>query len=280
MGVLYIVATPIGNLEDITLRALRILGEVVLIACEDTRTTRKLLTRYGIATPVTSYHEHNKRAKTPRVLETLERGDVALVSEAGTPAVSDPGRDLVQAAVDGGVTVVPVPGPSALTACLAASGLPGDGFLFLGFLPRRRADRLRRLESVKAQECTVVAFETPHRLRESLTDLLNVMGDRGMVLCRELTKIHEELYRGTVSEALSHFVEPRGEFTLVMAGAERATRPADTAGALDQLRGLRSGGAKAREAVSTVASAKGLSRKEVYGLWLRTKADGGDSGSP
>ncbi|MCK4722176.1 MAG: 16S rRNA (cytidine(1402)-2'-O)-methyltransferase, partial [Dehalococcoidia bacterium] len=202
---LYIVATPIGNLEDISLRALRLLGQVKLIAAEDTRTTRQLLNTYNIKTPLTSYHEHSKRAKLDYLLECLKEKDVALVSEAGMPGLSDPGYELIAAAIEHGVPVVPVPGASAVITAVVVSGLPAGQFLYLGFLPRRRGDRQRLLQAVADEPRTVVAFEAPHRLLEALKDALEIFGDRKLAVCRELTKVHEEVFRGRLSQAIEHF---------------------------------------------------------------------------
>lgn len=266
MSTLYVVATPIGNLEDLTFRALRVLGEVGLIAAEDTRVTRKLLSRHGIKTPLTSYHEHNSAAKLPPLLVKLKEHDVALVSDAGMPGINDPGHELVQAAAEAGADVVVVPGPSAVTTAIAVSGLPVEQFVYLGFLPRRRAERRKLLESVALEPRTLVIFETPHRLRAALDDLLTTLGNRRISVCRELTKLHEEVFRGTVSGALDHFVEPRGEFTLVIEGGETPTVSAGQARIL--LSRLRREGVKSREAVSEVVEATGMSRREVYRLWL------------
>jgi len=272
MPTLYLVATPIGNLEDITLRALRVLREVDLIAAEDTRTTRKLLSRYDIHTPLTSYNDRNKRAKTPYVLEQLGRGDVALVSEAGTPTISDPGQDLVVAAYEMGAQVVPVPGPSVVTAALAAAGLPSRIFTYLGFLPRQSGARRRRLRSVAGRPETLVAFEAPHRLRDSLADMQKELGDRPIAVCRELTKLYEEVFRGSISEALERFAEPRGEFTLVVAGAEPSQRPGDDAeteaSVRAEMRRLRGRGATAQEAVGLLSRRYGLPRRRLYQIWL------------
>jgi 16S rRNA (cytidine1402-2'-O)-methyltransferase len=216
---LYVVATPIGNLEDITLRALRILGEVELIAAEDTRTARKLLTKYNIGTRLTSYFEHNQKLKLSLLLDTLENADVALISEAGMPGISDPGYDLVRGAIKNGYKVIPVPGSSAVVAALAAAGMPADQFVFLGFLPRKPGERKRLLQSVSDESRTVVCFESPHRLLKALNDIRDELGDRRIAVCRELTKIYEEIFRGTVSEAIAYFLKPRGEFTLVIEGA-------------------------------------------------------------
>ena len=220
MSTLYLVATPIGNLEDISARALRILGEVRLIAAEDTRQTRKLLTHFGIATPLTSYHEHNKIGKLEPVLNALAQGDVALVSDAGTPALNDPGYELVIAALAAGHTVSPIPGPSAPIAALVASGLPTDTFLYLGYLPRKANERRRFLAEVASLPYTLIFLEAPHRLLEALQDLQTILGDRQASIARELTKLHEEIFRGSLSAASQHFTlqMPRGEFTLVVAG--------------------------------------------------------------
>jgi len=268
MGTLYLVATPIGNLEDITLRALRVLGEVALIAAEDTRTVRKLLAHHGIGAPkLLSYTERNRAARTPAILAALEEGDVALVSEAGMPGISDPGVHLVEAAVAAGHAVVPLPGASALTAALAASGLPTRRFHFLGFLPRQAGDRRRLLAEVAALPDTLVAFEAPHRLRASLGDLLTVLGDRRVAVCRELTKLYEEVFRGTLSEAIEHFVEPRGELTLVIEGGGKSKREV-TMDVDAELRSLKRQGMRARDAVRAVAERSGLSHREVYKRWL------------
>jgi 16S rRNA (cytidine1402-2'-O)-methyltransferase len=222
MPVLYVIATPIGNLEDISLRALRLLQEVKLIAAEDTRTTRHLLNAHNIKTPLTSYHEHSKRAKLDYLLNFLEKEDLALVSEAGMPGLSDPGYELITAAIERGISVVPIPGASAVITALVVSGLPTDQFLYLGFLPRRKGQRQRLLSSIVDEPRTIVAFETPHRLKEALSDMEDILGNRRLSVCRELTKVHEEIFRGRVSQAREHFAEPRGEFTLVIEGRTRA----------------------------------------------------------
>jgi 16S rRNA (cytidine1402-2'-O)-methyltransferase len=222
MPILYVVATPIGNLEDISLRALRILREVRLIAAEDTRKTRRLLNAYNVETALTSYHEHSRRAKLDYLAGYLEKEDLALVSEAGMPGVSDPGYDLVVAAIERGVSVVAVPGPSAVITALVVSGLPTDQFVYVGFLPRRKGQRQRLFSSICDEPRTIVAFEAPHRLREALTDIQEILGDRRVSVCRELTKVHEEVFRGRVSQARQHFDEPRGEFSLVIEGKTRA----------------------------------------------------------
>jgi 16S rRNA (cytidine1402-2'-O)-methyltransferase len=222
MSALYVIATPIGNLEDISMRALRLLREVKLIAAEDTRTTRHLLGAHDIKTPLTSYHEHSKRTKLDYLLDFLEREDLALVSEAGMPGLSDPGYDLIVAAIEHGVSVVPIPGASAVITALAVSGLPTDQFLYVGFLPRRKGQRQHILSSILEEPRTLVAFETPHRLSEALRDIEEILGNRRISVCRELTKVHEEIFRGRVSQAREHFVKPRGEFTLVVEGKTRA----------------------------------------------------------
>lgn len=220
MGILYLVATPIGNLEDISPRAVRILRDVHLIAAEDTRVTRKLLTHFDLHTPLTSYFEHNKLSKLDSILAALTEGDVALVSDAGTPAINDPGYELVKAALETGHKVSPIPGPSAPMAALAASGLPTDSFLYLGYLPRKSSDRRMLIEQIANLSYTLIFLETPHRLLAALEDLEGVFSDRQMAVARELTKVHEEIWRGTISAARKYYSqnEPRGEFTLVVEG--------------------------------------------------------------
>ena len=272
MSTLYIVATPIGNLRDITLRALRVLGEVSLIAAEDTRTTRWLLSHYDIDTPCTSYHDHNRVSKLPAILEALSQGDVALVSDAGTPAISDPGVELAAAADCAGHTVVPIPGPSALTAALSVAGIDTDQFTYLGFLPRRGGPRRKLLESLIGEPRAWIAFEAPHRLIDTLTDIYETLGDRQVVVCRELTKLHEEVFRGTVTDALEHFVEPRGEFTLIVRGADVTAEPNDALieQARDILRYESARGSKSKDAIAA-ASTTGLSKNDLYRLWLKMK---------
>ena len=216
--VLYVVATPIGNLEDITLRALRVLGEVQLIAAEDTRTTRKLLSRYNINTRLTSYFEHNKKMRLPALLGMLDEQDIALVSEAGMPGISDPGYELIKGAVEKGFRVEVLPGCSAVTTAVAASGLAASQFIYLGFLPRRKNEKKTLLLSVSEEPRAIVCFESPYRVAATLLAILDALGDRNIAVCRELTKLHEEVFRGTVSEAVRHFAKSRGEFTLVIEG--------------------------------------------------------------
>ena len=270
MGTLYVVATPIGNLEDITFRALRVLGEVGLVAAEDTRTTRKLLAHFGIHVPLMSYNQHNAHQRVPRILQALGQTDVALVSDAGVPLVSDPGHELVREASRQGFRAVPVPGPSAVTAALAVAGLLADSFHFLGFLPRVRKDRLGALRAVAPLRQTLVAFEAPHRLRASLDDMLAVLGDRQVTACRELTKVYEEVFRGRVSEAMAHFQQPRGEFALVISGAEASSGEDEVAWdtVRQELAFLKAGGYSRRDAVAQVTAIHGISRRDAYQLWL------------
>ena len=220
MGTLYLVATPIGNLEDISARALRILSEVTLIAAEDTRQTRKLLSHYAIHTPLTSYHRHSKSAKLEYILKHLERGDVALVSDAGTPTLNDPGYELVSATIERNYPVTPIPGPCAPIAALISSGLPTDQFLYLGYLPHKSSQRRRFLAEIVELSYTLVLLETPHRLISALADLEDILGDREIAVARELTKLHEEIFRGSIKTAHQHFTSKGalGEFTLVVAG--------------------------------------------------------------
>ena len=266
---LYVVATPIGNLEDITLRALRALREVKLIAAEDTRKTRRLLTHYDIKTPVTSYYEHNKLSKLEYILEKLGEADVALVSEAGMPGISDPGYELIAEAAKRKIKIIPVPGASAVTAALAVSGLPTDRFTFVGFLPSKAAARRKALEGIVDEPGTIIVLEAPHRIPAALEDILSVLGDRRIAIGRELTKIHEEIFRGTVSQAIKHFQEPRGEFTLVIEGRTAKEKPRMTGEIERQLEEMLRGGAKAKEAVGAVAARTGIKKKELYGAWLK-----------
>ena len=271
MGILYLVSTPIGNLEDITLRALRVLKEARLIAAEDTRRARVLIRHYEIETPITSYFEGNKLTKLETVLRALDTGDVALISEAGMPGLSDPGYELIRAAIERGYSVVPVPGPSAPVTALVVSGLPSDSFLYLGFLPRRRSERRRLLAEVAGERRTLVVFEVPHRLRESLADVEAVLGDRPLAVCRELTKLHEEVWRGTIAGARTHFdeTEPRGEFTLVIGGAPEEDERWDEEQVRAALDELLAAGTSRPAAAQQIASASGWSRSEVYKLNLK-----------
>jgi len=265
---LYVVATPIGNLEDISLRALRLLKQVKLIAAEDTRTTRQLLNAYDIKTSLTSYYEHNKRTKLEYLLSRLQTEDVALVSEAGMPGVSDPGYELISAAIQRRIPVVPIPGPSAVVTALAVSGLPTDQFLYLGFLPRRPAARRRLFKSVAEQPRTMVALEAPHRILEALKDALEILGDRRVAVCRELTKLYEEVFRGRVSQAVEHFAQPRGEFTLVIEGSAEKEKEI-TPEIEKELVKLYKRGAGAKEAVAQLAESSGISRRKLYQAWLK-----------
>jgi len=220
LSTLFVVGTPIGNLEDVTLRALRVLGEVTAIAAEDTRVTGRLLARHGIRKPLISYRAPVERRGLPRVLDALEEGDVALVSDAGTPTVSDPGQRLVEAAWAAGHTVVPIPGPSAVTSALAVAGFGGPGFIFLGYLPRKPGEQRRLFESLREEERPAVAFESPHRVGRSLAMLAEALPERRLAVARELTKLHEEVLRGTAAEVLGALGDrARGEFTLVISGA-------------------------------------------------------------
>ncbi len=275
MPALYIVSTPIGNLEDITLRALRVLREADLIAAEDTRVTRKLLSHYDIHTRLTSFNEHNQSKKLPELLRALHSKDVALVSDAGTPGVNDPGQYLVQAASDEGIAVLPVPGASAVTSAVAVSGLVKESFVYLGFMPRKKGERTILLTSLAHEIKPAIALESPYRLRQSLQDILRVLGDRRIAVCREMTKLHEEVFHGTVSEALTYFERPIGEFTLVIDGSKQQKQNnsamKDMASAL--LYELRTQGSGAKDAVSHVSAVTGLPRRQVYQMWL----DGGVS---
>jgi 16S rRNA (cytidine1402-2'-O)-methyltransferase len=267
-GSLYLIATPIGNLDDITYRAVRILREEVgLIACEDTRETQKLLQHYEIRKPLASYHEHNEAARTAELVAALARGEsVALVSDAGTPLISDPGYRLVTAAVENGFPVVPVPGPSAVLAALAASGLPTDEFRFIGFVPSKAGARRKVLEGLANETGTVVAYESPHRILETLSEMAEILGGRNVVLARELTKIHEEFLRGTarsILDELNRRGSVKGEITLVIARCETKPIVADP---LAEIERLERGGLDRMEAIKSVAKQMGLPKREVYRL--------------
>ena len=273
VGTLYLVATPIGNLEDITQRAIRTLRDVGCIAAEDTRHTRKLLEVYQIETPLISYHEHSKPTRIDQLLAELETGDVALVSDAGTPGLSDPGFRLVRAALDAGHTISPIPGPSAPIAALVVSGLPADSYIYVGYLPRRAPERRSLLESLAGERRTLILFEVPHRLQSALEDMISVFGaERPAAVCRELTKVHEEVLRGSLQKIRDHFaeVEPRGEFTLVIGGAPKGGR-----WAMDKVREEAahrlSGGISPSQAAREIALESGWPRREVYQLIMEEK---------
>jgi 16S rRNA (cytidine1402-2'-O)-methyltransferase len=275
MGTLYLVATPIGNLEDMSPRAVRILRESALIAAEDTRQTQKLLNHFDIHTRLTSYFEHNKLSKLDYILEALSQGDVALVSDAGTPAINDPGYELVKAALAAGRPVSPVPGPSAPIAALAASGLPTDAFLYLGYLPRKSSERREFVGHIANLHYTLVFFETPHRLLDSLDDLLSTLGDRPMAACRELTKLHEEFVRGSISQVKAHFAEqePRGEFVLVVGGhSPSASAQWTEEKLLAAIQSSIKDGKKAKEIAAELAEVSGWGKKEIYALVSAAKA--------
>ena len=269
-GTLYVVATPIGHLEDITLRAIRTLKDVDVIAAEDTRHTQTLLRHLSIDTPLTSYHEHNERAKTGQLVARLEGGEsIALVSDAGTPAISDPGYRLVVEATRLGIRVVPIPGPSALIAALSAGGLPTDGFNFRGFLPARKRERRSKLQEFRDNRYSIVVYEAPHRLKESLDDIREIFGDRRMVLARELTKLHEEILRGRISEVIAEVSqrEIRGEVTLIIEGSSDVNPPSEEA-LRDEIAKLAGEGLRVKEIAEIIGEKYGYSKREIYGLAL------------
>ena len=270
-GVLYIVATPIGNLEDISLRVIRVLKEVNLIAAEDTRHTQKLLSHYDIRTPLTSYHEHNERTKARPLVERLLQGrNIALVTDAGVPAISDPGYRLVVEAIKAGIRATPIPGPSALTAVLSVCGLPTDRFVFEGFLPAKKKERRDRLEILRAEERTLVCFEAPHRLMESLCDIHELLGDRELVVAREVSKVHEEFLRGLASEVIQKLAgqQIRGELTIVIKGSA-----GDAAVSEELLRAeihrLKSEGMRVKEIAAVLAAEHSVAKREIYRMVLR-----------
>ncbi len=272
-GVLYIVATPIGNLEDITLRALRVLKEVDLIAAEDTRHTKGLLVHYDISTPLTSCHEHNEKAKAHALVVRLERGaNIALVSDAGTPTLSDPGCRFVREAIKSGINVVPVPGPSALAAALSASGLEVDQFIFEGFLPAKKKERRERLRKLQDEKRVIIFYEAPHRLRESLQDLFEILGDREVVLGRELTKVYEEFIRGRLSQvrAEADRRELRGEMALIVGGAEKQEYPAEDR-LVAEIQRLKTKGMRVKEIAEVLGEKYSYSKREIYRLALDSR---------
>ncbi|MDX2154249.1 MAG: 16S rRNA (cytidine(1402)-2'-O)-methyltransferase [Bryobacteraceae bacterium] len=265
-GTLYVVATPIGNLEDITYRAVRILREVDAIACEDTRESRKLLDHYGIQKPLVSYHEHNESARAEELLQRVADGEtIALISDAGTPLVSDPGYRLIHHAATAGVRVVSVPGPSAALAALTASGLPTDAFRFCGFLPPKQTQRRKELEHLAAETATLIFYEAPHRILESLGDTETVLGPRPVVVARELTKLHEEILRGTaaaIAADLASRPSLRGELTLLIGKGEKRTDQRPVRELVDEL--MREGTPR-MAAIKQAAKMRGISKREAYG---------------
>lgn len=266
-GILYIVPTPIGNLEDITLRALRILRDSALIAAEDTRTSGVLLAHYDIHTPLTSYHEHNKLTKLDAILDALAVGDVALISDAGTPGISDPGYELIREAIARGITVTPLPGANAVISALVASGLPTDRFVYLGFLPRKKLRAY--LESLADESRTMIAYESPNRLVETLEALRDAWGGaRAVCVARELSKKFEEFTRGTVDEVLAHYTQtaPRGEITLVMGGAPLTDETWDEARVRAALKARLEAGESRSAAAKALAQVSGWRKGDIYGL--------------
>ena len=267
-GMLYIVATPIGNLEDITLRALRVLKEVALIAAEDTRRTRKLLNAYGIKTPVTSLYDQNELAKSASIISRIEEGDdIAYVSDAGTPGISDPGYILINKAIEHAIEVITIPGPVAAIAALSISGLPMDSFAFYAFLPSRPAKRRQFLESLRDETKTMIFYESPRRLASSLNDIHGILGDRKMVLSREMTKLYEETIRGTISEVLKSIegTTVKGEITLILSGAQKRSVSDQKEAIKEKLKALREDPyLTTRDIVDTISEELTISRKEVY----------------
>lgn len=273
MGTLYLVATPIGNLEDMSPRAVRILREVPLVAAEDTRETRKLLAHFDIHTELLSYFEHNKGQRLGTLLAALERGDVAVVSDAGTPGLNDPGFELVRAAIEHGHRIVPIPGPAAPIAALVASGLPTDGFVYLGFLPRKAVPRRALLKEWASQRRTLVALEAPRRLNATLRDILAVLGPRPLAVARELTKLHEEIFRGTPAEALAHFgpTPARGEITVIVEGLPRRAERWSSAQVSRALRDRIAQGIPRSRISAEIAKASGWERRVIYEMATREK---------
>jgi 16S rRNA (cytidine1402-2'-O)-methyltransferase len=268
MGSLYVIATPIGNLEDISIRALNVLKSVELIAAEDTRLTHRLLSHYEIDTKLISYHEHSKLSKSRKLMNILRGNDLALVCDSGTPGISDPGRELVKMSQEEGFNVIPIPGPSSIIAGLSVSGLNTDRFLFVGFLPRRSSDRIKLFEKFLPSNTALVFLESPRRLRASLIDIKKSLGDRKLTVCREMTKVYEEIFVGTVNTALEHFEEPRGEFTVILdGGVENSPIELTEANARKILLQLAAMGVSGRDSVEFVVSQTGLPKRQVYQMW-------------
>jgi len=273
-GILYIVSTPIGNLEDITIRAIKVLSEVDIVACEDTRHTLKLLNHLNIKKPLISYHDNNRTMRTGQLIEKLLAGNsIALVSDAGTPLISDPGEELVSAAAENGIKITVIPGCTASVAALVLSGLSTGRFAFEGFLPQRRSERIRYLENIKYEERTLIFYEGPHRLKAMLNDVLEVFGDRKCAVVRELTKIHEEVVRGSLSQILSHFEsnEPRGEFVIVVEGSKNKA-PSEEKQNLAELSVeehvnyyIKQGQSR-MQAMKSAARDRGMSKREIYDI--------------
>ncbi len=265
-GTLYIVATPIGNLEDVTLRALRVLKEVDVIAAEDTRHSLKFLTHFGIKKPLVSYWGEKEKTKAEETLRNLREGrSVALITDAGTPGISDPGTVLIRRAIEEGIEVIPVPGPSAVITALSVSGFSTGEFTFCGFLPAKQAQRKKALERLSTEQRTLVLYEAPHRIVDAVSDIRDVLGERGIVVIKELTKLHEEMLRGCVSDVLDRLVQTTiaGEYVIVLEGRPAAGK-ATMADALPEIRDLMRKGLGRKDAVKRVADAYGLSRKELY----------------
>ncbi|MEN9217239.1 MAG: 16S rRNA (cytidine(1402)-2'-O)-methyltransferase, partial [Gloeomargarita sp. HHBFW_bins_162] len=275
-GRLYLVATPIGNLEDMTFRAVRILREVDLIAAEDTRHTGKLLQHFGITTPQISYHHHNRRERQGELVQRLHRGEqIALVSDAGIPGISDPGTELVNACLAVNIPVIPIPGANAAVTALCASGLATEAFLFLGFLPPKRTARQQRLLEIKDIQATLIFYEAPHRLVASLTDMVTVLGgERSAVVARELTKLYEEFWRGTLAQAQAHFEHqpPKGEITLLVSGATAS--PVNAADVVTEIERLLATGLGCGEIARQLAETTGLPRRTLYQLALASQRQG------
>lgn len=271
---MYIVATPVGNLEDVTLRALRVLKEVDCIACEDTRQTQKLLDHYGIRVKTVSYHEHNEQARADELVKRMKAGEsVALVTDAGTPLISDPGYRVVRAAADAGVPVVPIPGANAALAALSASGLPTDSFRFCGFLPPKQGQRRTELHSLRGETATLIFYEAPHRILEALADIEEVLGPRPVVVGRELTKLHEEILRGTAAEVratLANRPSVKGEITLLIGKGEAVVDTSEAV--MDAIARLVAEGMPRMDAIKQLARERGLSKREAYKLVEAGKA--------
>ncbi|MBR61254.1 MAG: 16S rRNA (cytidine(1402)-2'-O)-methyltransferase [Dehalococcoidia bacterium] len=268
MGSLYVIATPIGNLDDISIRAVNVLKSVQLIAAEDTRITRRLLSHYKIDTKLISYHEHSKLSKSLKLIDLLRNNDLALVCDSGTPGISDPGRELVRMSREEGVDVIPVPGPSSVLAGISVSGLNTDRFMFVGFLPRKSSERIKLFKKTLPEHTALVFLESPRRLHASLIDLKNSLGDRKLTVCREMTKIYEEIFVGNADTALAHFKDPRGEFTVIVDGGieDRPSKLIED-NARKMLLQLAAMGVSGRDSVEFVVTQTGMAKRKVYQMW-------------
>jgi len=275
MSTLYVVGTPIGNLEDITLRAIRILSEVNLIVCEDKRITSRLLNKYNIKTLMTSYNDYNKISKLDYILAQLKKGNLALVSDAGVPCINDPGQELIISAIKSGFEVVPIPGVSSITTAISISGMIFDQWIFLGFLPKQNSKRVKLFDSIKDEKRVIILLESPHRILSCFKFLLDKLGDRKITVCREMTKLYEDIFRGKISEAIDEFKNPKGEFIILLEGLNTniIENEPNYSDILDILKEMDTSELKTKEIVNNVSNRIGVSKRNVYKIWLDLKKE-------